>query len=301
MAQPPNPHFHTPIGPGSAKPKRPWFKKKRFVIPGALVVLAGFGGALAGDEPATEPRPVAVTTPTVASESPSAAPKKSESAATEPTATTEKADTPVATSTVEDTPSVEETTPEPEPELAVDPYAVRYGTFDVVEESGSGDSIVAVPEGITAALVTATHTGSRNFVIQSLDANNEVRDLLVNEIGPYSGTVDFGVTGWSDAPSMLQIKADGAWTITLSPVGTAPAPGADLSGTGDSILRYEGAAGIATVNHAGESNFVIHFTDGTSPDLLVNEIGAYSGEIPIKSGPALIAVKADGDWTITIT
>lgn len=165
----------------------------------------------------------------------------------------------------------------------------------------SYDSIVEVPEGVEAAPVTATHAGSRNFFIKSLDASNEMSDLLINEIGPYSGTVDFGVTGWSDAPSMLQITADGPWTITLSPVGTAPAPGTDLSGTGDWVLRYEGDAGIATCNHAGESNFVIHFTHGTTPDLLVNEIGAYSGKMPIKSGPALIAVKADGDWIITVT
>ncbi len=300
MAQRPDPHFHTPTGPGPAKPKRPWFKKKRFVVPGALVVLAGIGGAISGDEPTAEPSTVAVTTPAVASESPSAAPEESPFAEPEPAATTEKGDTP-ETTTLEDTPHAEETTPEPDPEPTVDPYAVRYGTFDVVEKSGSGDSIVAVPEGITAALVTATHTGSRNFVIKSLDANNEMSDLLVNEIGPYSGTVDFGVTGWSDAPSTLQITADGPWTVTLSPVGSAPAPGTDLSGKGDRVLRYEGDAGIATVNHVGESNFVIHFTDGTSPDLLVNEIGAYSGMIPIKSGPALIAVKADGDWTITVT
>ena len=294
MTQPPDPHFHASMGPGLTEPKRPWFKKKRFVVPGALVVLAGMGGALSGgDEPAAVPSTVAVTTSAVASESPSAA---QESASAEPASAT-----PEATPTVENTPSAEGTTPEPEPEPQVDPYAIRYGTFDVVEESGSGDSIVEVPEGITAALVMATHTGSRNFVIQSLDANNEMSDLLINEIGPYSGTVDVGVTGWSDAPSMLQITADGAWTITLSPVGTAPAPGADLSGTGDSVLRYEGDAGIATVNHVGESNFVIYFADGTSPDLLVNEIGAYSGKIPIKSGPALIAVKADGDWTINVS
>ncbi|WP_104178400.1 hypothetical protein [Cryobacterium sp. Y50] len=32
--------------------------------------------------------------------------------------------------------------------------------------------------------------------------------------------------------------------------------------------------------------------------LLVNEIGAYSGTVPLSSGPSAIVVTADGNWTL---
>ncbi len=37
-------------GPPPVKPGRPWYKKKRFIIPGVLVLLAIIGGALGGGE-----------------------------------------------------------------------------------------------------------------------------------------------------------------------------------------------------------------------------------------------------------
>jgi hypothetical protein len=32
--------------------------------------------------------------------------------------------------------------------------------------------------------------------------------------------------------------------------------------------------------------------------LLVNEIGAYTGTVPLSSGPSVISVSADGNWTL---
>ncbi|WP_198417239.1 hypothetical protein [Cryobacterium sp. TMT1-2-1] len=32
--------------------------------------------------------------------------------------------------------------------------------------------------------------------------------------------------------------------------------------------------------------------------LLINEIGAYSGTVPLSSGPSVIVVNADGPWTL---
>ncbi len=45
-------------------------------------------------------------------------------------------------------------------------------------------------------------------------------------------------------------------------------------------------------------NFVLQQTDGTWPNLLINEIGAYQGSVPFMAGPSLLLIKADGAWTI---
>ena len=34
--------------------------------------------------------------------------------------------------------------------------------------------------------------------------------------------------------------------------------------------------------------------------LLINEIGAYSGTVPLSSGPSVIVAGADGNWTLPV-
>ena len=156
--------------------------------------------------------------------------------------------------------------------------------------------MIQLPAEAGAALVTATHQGSANFVLQTLDSSNQMSDLLVNVIGAYSGTVSYGLMGAESG--MLQVTADGAWTVTIAPITSAPLATAQVSGTGDAVYKYEGATAVAAVTHDGTSNFALHQSDGTWPNLLINEIGAYEGSVPLMSGPSLLLIKADGAWTI---
>jgi hypothetical protein len=57
-----------------------------------------------------------------------------------------------------------------------------------------------------------------------------------------------------------------------------------------------------TATHSGERNFVVfEETDAAfSYGLLVNEIGAYSGVVPLSAGPSVITVTADGAWTLAV-
>lgn len=275
------PQWQPPQGPAPTPPvpTRPWYRKKRVMIPAGLLVLAGIGGALSD--------PADTTAPAAAPASSSAATATTEPAApasATPSASSAPASAAAATPT-------EETT-----EPAVDPYTERFGTFTTITQSGSGDSVIQLPAEAEAALVTATHQGNSNFVLQTLDASNQMSDLLVNEIGSYSGVVSYGLMGAESA--MLQITADGAWTVQIDPITAAPLAPAQLSGTGDAVYKYEGSAAVAQITHAGSSNFAVHQTDGTWPNLLINEIGAYQGSVPFMAGPSLLLIKADGAWTI---
>lgn len=206
----------------------------------------------------------------------------------------------------EDEPAAEtdEVEPEPEPEPA-EPTAPEwadssYGTFDPVSASGSGDDIVALPEGATAGIATASYTGSGNFAISVIDANNEsTGELLVNTIGAYSGTTVYGINALGDGVN-LKITASGPWELTLSPVSAAPA--LPESGSGDGVYLYDGDAASATIDYTGDSNFAVLEETGESLSfgLLVNEIGAYSGTVPVSAGPSVISITSSGDWTISI-
>ncbi|PFG20670.1 hypothetical protein [Serinibacter salmoneus] len=203
--------------------------------------------------------------------------------------------TPEPTQEATSEPTQEATTPEPtptpEPEPTEDP-----NDFEPVTHTGVGAGVVAMPEGSDIGIVTATHEGSSNFALWSLDGDNNQVDLLVNTIGAYSGTTPWGLTYDTEASS-IQVEADGPWSITFEPLLSAAELVMPRSGTGDSVLLYRGAAATPTFTHSGESNFAV-WSYGDQRDLLINEIGAYSGTHAITSGPAVIVITADGDWSV---
>lgn len=142
-----------------------------------------------------------------------------------------------------------------------------------------------------------SHTGRSNFSIWSIDATGERLDLLVNEIGNYAGVRPLDL---SEAPAALQIEADGSWRIEIQVAQKAPHWTGAASGKGSAVLLIPGGTqGITVVKatHSGRSNFVI-WVYGEDSDLLVNEIGKYTGEVLVPPGMVLIEIEADGAWTI---
>lgn len=192
----------------------------------------------------------------------------------------------------------EESAPEPEPEPEPSPEPAE----DVVY-TGSGDSVLKIdlpagPDSIGVASIS--HSGGSNFAVWSLDEDLNQSDLLINEIGAYSGTVVFNLST-SEVITALEITADGAWEVTLKDALSLPQvePGGTASGVGDDVLLYFGDTTVATIGHSGDSNFAV-WSYGNGSDLLINEIGNYSGQVRWPGGPALIEITADGDWSINL-
>lgn len=176
--------------------------------------------------------------------------------------------------------------------------AKTYGTFAPITKSGTGDDVITLPAGIKAGLVTAKYTGTGNFSMSVLDASNQsTGELLVDTIGSYSG-----VTGWGFSTlgkdTTIQVSADAAWSVTLTPVSSAPK--LTTSGAGDGVFLYSGGSGTLTATHAGTSNFTVEENTNAafSDPLLIDTIGTYSGTVPLTAGPAVIVIGADGTWTM---
>lgn len=197
----------------------------------------------------------------------------------------------------------EEATNEPsasptEEEAAEEPSVYEnFGIFDPVKKSASGDAVVKLggAADAVAVAVKATHKGESNFVVKSLDADNDSVELLVNEIGNYSGTTVLVL----DGEKRLKIDADGPWTITVSPIADMKEVDPPANGRGDAVLVYSGGPADWKIKHKGESNFVVKQFGDDGTDLLINEIGTYSGVQPVGSGPSVITISADGSWSIT--
>ncbi|MCJ1698615.1 hypothetical protein MT356_02700 [Rathayibacter festucae] len=172
----------------------------------------------------------------------------------------------------------------------------EFGAFASVTESGTGDSVVTLPAGATAGVVTAEYSGDGNFAVQIIDAQNaSTGELLVNTIGSYAGVCTYGLNAFGTGAS-AQITASGPWTLRFDPVSASPALAP--SGTGDAVFVYSGDATRLTASHQGSANFVVQEeTGGFGFGLLVNEIVAYSGTVPLSAGPSVVTVTADGAWT----
>ncbi len=253
--------------------ERRWLVGKRFVVLIAGLLL--ISSITACDTPS--PTSAASSSSSVASATPTA--PETQPASTTPT---------------------EEATPTEEPPSYAGDYDGAFGTFTTLKKSGAGDSVVKLPAGLQGALVTLKHRGSSNFVVQTLTAKNEDVDLLVNEIGNYSGTTLIGGREDEAQAAKLKIQADGSWTLSVRPVSTAPAWKDSLSGKGDAVFLFDHAAGEVAFTHKGSSNFVVSAI-GNGDGLLVNEIGKYSGTVPLGDGPAVIQIQADGAWVAKTT
>jgi hypothetical protein len=176
--------------------------------------------------------------------------------------------------------------------------------FATIKLSGRGDKVAkfTIPAAV-AAIASFTNSGSSNFTVESLSADGSTNDLLVNVIGSYRGTVLFDATAGQRTVA-FKIGSNGAWTATIRPTSAARAwDGASkASGKGDDVLLVNppvSGLATATVTHSGSANFVVESYTADVSDLLVNEIGKYTGEVQLPDGTMLIAISADGAWRIT--
>jgi hypothetical protein len=173
-----------------------------------------------------------------------------------------------------------------------------------VKFSGSSDSIQKIKGGLTEArILTVSASGDGNFAIEELGSKGDMIGLLVNAIGNYRGVTL--VLPEDGAPiAAFKITASGPWTATLADVRTAAKWDAKkvAKGSGDQVLIIPGGTGdLETVkfSNKGAGNFAVYATGDSSRDLLVNQIGTWSGTEALPSGTVLIDLVSDGAWSIT--
>ena len=297
--------------PAEASPRtgRPWFKKKRVLIPAGVIVFAFMVNALSPGDP-TEPV-AATSTPSSSSRSSapshsssssssSAAPKTVDAAAAKAVAEAKaKADAAAKAKAAADAKAKAAAEAKAKAAAALAPYNETYGTFTAVSKKGRGDAVIKLPKGASAGVVTFSHRGSSNVAASVLDSSNQpTGDLLVNEIGSYTGTTAFGLSDMGGEPTKIQITADGSWTIRIAPISSAKLLGSSAQGKGDMVFRYDGSGSDWAISHKGSSNFAVIQAGGFMPNLAVNEIGSYKGTVPFIDGPSVVTVSADGRWSM---
>jgi PKD repeat protein len=190
---------------------------------------------------------------------------------------------------------------------------------------GSGDDVTSkfsLQEGL--AIFHMTYTGSSNYIIWLYNADSgEREDLLVNEIGSYSGSTIVGVTsssysGVKPGKYILDVTSSGSWEVRIEQPNPSSAPNLPqtFTGRGDTVpspFMIESGKGAIKFNmhHDGSSNFIIwlYHVSGKREELVVNEIGYYDGSKLVSVGswsgasPGIhyLDVTADGNWRVEIS
>lgn len=277
---PPPPPPPPADGSAAAQPhKKPWWKRPwgiGLIILVVIIAMATCGED--GEEAADQAAPTATPTET-GTESP-------------PDEATE-AITPVETTPPEEV--AEEVTEEPAEPITEEPAAPA---FEPITFSGTGDDVVDVSMPTDEpAFIHLTHEGGANFAVISYGPDGNQLDLLANVIGAYDGNRPINFSG-TEPVAQLEITADGPWSAEIRPLADArTVEGTSVDGTGpDVVLLGDVDASSAQVEHIGEANFAV-IAWGESRDLLINEIGNYSGRVRIPPGTIVFDVEADGTWS----
>jgi hypothetical protein len=138
-----------------------------------------------------------------------------------------------------------------------------------------------------------------------VDSGTGTSRALVRRGGDYQGRVLFNTRSTFETVDALTVVTDGTWEVSVGPLSDAPrweAGDREYEGEGDDVVQLLWSpTSFATldVTHAGLSNFIVSSGDGLGSRTHVNEVGRYEGEVGLSAKDLLVAVEADGSWTIT--
>lgn len=179
-----------------------------------------------------------------------------------------------------------------------------------IELSGTGQKATQkfqLEQGLS--VFSTTYRGSDNFIVWLMDGETGQNiDLVANEIGSSNGSKAVGIT--SDGDYILNVQANGPWTVTItqprkSAIQSAPLT---LQGTGNKASEvFTLDSGLRTfyMDYRGSDNFIVWLMDdqGRQVDLLANQIGNFNGSKAVgipQTGTYLLNIQANGKWKVSI-
>lgn len=194
------------------------------------------------------------------------------------------AETTVTAAVSNDRPAVGAAT-DPVPATATSTAQVKRQSY-----SGSGDDVVDLTLDADYRVLTFTCSGCSGNTVLKADGED---GLLVNVVGSYTGRHLVNVQ--ADL-TRLEVSADSHWTLTLDPISVLAADRNRSSGDGDDVVLVDKGS-KAVFTHNGDGNFAVKGLSANGQDLLINEIGHYTGIVGLDT-PEFLMITADGGWTI---
>jgi len=188
--------------------------------------------------------------------------------------------------------------PQPTPTPVVPAIRPLPGRGISIEGRGSAQTDEVSPDAgslsVGIAVVTLTHTGHSSFIVTALQGGQA--EVLTRALGPYRGQRPLVVMG----DVAFDVTADGDWSLKVQPMSSGGS--AAFSGSGDLVSAYfmPPRAGVWSVSHDGQTEFVVyaHCVGGS---VLVSEANGPVQEqqqLTFAPGPCFWEVRADGTWKL---
>lgn len=175
-------------------------------------------------------------------------------------------------------------------------------TMWVADALRYGDDVIPVDFLSASQLLDFSCAACTGNVIVTAEGPDGASDLLVNEVGPYaSGRFLVGFADYFEEHyTSISVQAEGGWVVRVRDFSAMRQVNTSAQGTGDDVVYFSGSGSVADLSNQGDSNFVVYSTDPFyGVDLIANEIGTYSGTVPVQS-PAIMTVKSNGTWQINV-
>lgn len=140
--------------------------------------------------------------------------------------------------------------------------------------------------------------GKGGFTVAPLDKDLQTVGVGVLSFGDgYAGVVPIGQFGELVEVRFLKVGASGEWTVDLLAVQDLEVvKGLSFSGSGDTVVQYNGTGGAFHIVSEGNGGFVVTFDDGGIAIPPILEFGTYDGKQPVPSGAIVIKIDSDGKW-----
>lgn len=187
--------------------------------------------------------------------------------------------------------SAQESAPAPVEETFTPPSPIIY--------TGYGDDYFDISPFDSLYYFRITgNSGARHFSVTGYDASGNYTDLFVNTTESYTGYV----LDPEQNTRMLEVDAEGPWTVEIRSLYTAPvlSAGDAHSGIGDAVLLLPSGCRSAVIDGNSKSRHFAVITYGSGYDLLVNTTDPYSGTVRVDSGATVMTVTAVGCWSVLV-
>ena len=186
--------------------------------------------------------------------------------------------------------------------------AVPIPTNASLTLSGVGQQashIIRFQQGL--AIFTFMHDGTANFIVHLTYTKSNIAYYLANAIGSFEGSTAEGI--YDAGAYVLDIQADGKWTVTIQEPGPTNASSTtSFHGKGQAatdLFRMKSGLKSIKLTHDGTSIFNVRLLDSNGNDLgyVVVHTGTFHGSktkyIPT-DGIYIFDIEADGNWIINI-
>jgi hypothetical protein len=165
--------------------------------------------------------------------------------------------------------------------------------------TGRGDGVVQIAKDSGPAILQFECLRCSGDTRVTSDGFDEV---LVDVTGSYSGRRLIDIRGGSSTDTVT-VTADGAWRMVVSSgLGAARvgSTGTPIRGQGDDVLIVNGANRSARVENSGPARFAVDIVSIKAGTLLqaIDTTGDHRGDVSL-DGPAVVAVRSSGSWTLT--